>query len=485
MSTQAGILIGIAGYILIMVVVGAYAARRTHSVAEFAVAGRSLPLWLCTATIMATWFGGGVMIGVAGSAYEDGLYGGIADPFGASLALFLVGLLFVRLIRRLKLYSYIELLEQRFGRIPGVISALAAMISALMWVAGMLVAFGILFETLTGIPLEAGIIGGALIVIFYTSLGGMLAVALTDFVQMLMVAVGLVVLFVVVLHDAGGWAVVAARLPEGTFRLTPTENSLDAWLVYLRMWVILGLADIASQSLMQRAMSARSEAVAQNSFYLATIGYLFFGMIPVALGIIASTMIPGLENPEAVVPMLALEHLHPVAIAVFVGAVLAAIMSSCDSAILGAATVFSTNLLPLFRPSPSERLQLIVIRVGVPAGGIVSVIVALNANEVYDTVLDANMLILAAVIAPLILAVWWRKANRAGTLAGMAAGIATWLGVAAIRPEWPSDFLGFCACLATMLVVVPLTQRLDPPRKLVDHDGNAVELTDRLGVLRN
>jgi len=485
LDTRTVILIGIAGYVVIMVAVGAYAAKRTHSVAEFAVAGRSLPLWLCTATIMATWFGGGVMIGVAGSAYEDGLYGGIADPFGASLALFLVGLLFVRLIRRLKLYSYIELIEQRLGRIPGVIASLAAMVSPLMWVAGMLVAFGLIFETLTGIPLEVGIIGGALIVIFYTSLGGMLAVALTDFVQMLMVALGLIVLLVVVLHDAGGWAEVSSRLPEGTFRITPTEHSLEAWLVYLRMWVILGLADIASQSLMQRAMSARSEAVAQNSFYLATVGYMFFGMIPVLLGIIASAMIPGLENPETVVPVLALEHLHPVAIAVFVGAVLAAIMSSCDSAILAAATIFSTNLLPVFRHSPSERLQLIVIRLGVPIGGIFAVVVALNANEVYDTVLDANMLILAAVIAPLILGVWWRKANRAGTIAGMAAGIATWLVFSWVRPAWPSDFLGFCTCLATMLIVTPLTQTLDPPRRLVDHDGNEVELKDRLGILRS
>ena len=115
MSTQTVIIIGVAVYFAIMVVVGIYASRKTHSMAEFAVAGRQLPLWLCTATIIATWFGGGVMIGVAGSAYEEGMLGVIADPFGGAMALFLVGMFFVRMIRRLRLFSYIEFVEQRFG----------------------------------------------------------------------------------------------------------------------------------------------------------------------------------------------------------------------------------------------------------------------------------------------------------------------------------------------------------------------------------
>src|SRR5210317_12722 len=149
MATKTVILIGVAIYILIMIAVGIYSSRKTHSVAEFAVAGRNMPLWLCTATIVATWFGGGVMIGVAGSAYDDGMLGVIADPFGGGLALILIGLFFVRLIRRLRLYSFIEFVEQRFGFTAGVIASFGSITSSLLWVAGMLVAFGIIFETLT------------------------------------------------------------------------------------------------------------------------------------------------------------------------------------------------------------------------------------------------------------------------------------------------------------------------------------------------
>jgi len=301
---------------------------------------------------------------------------------------------------------------------------------------------------------------------------------------MSIIAIGLVMLLFVVLVDTGGWAPIAAQLPEHTFRMIPLEHSLDNWLFYLRAWLIFGFADIASQSLLQRAMSAKSERVAQNSFYAAAISYVGFAMIPVMLGIIASVTMPGLANSESVVPALALEHLHPVAIAIFVGALLAAIMSSCDSAILAAATVFGTNILPLIKRNPSERTQLLVIRLAIPVGGFLAVWFALNAGSVFDTVLNANMLMLAAVIAPFILGMWWQKANRTGALAGMSAGIVTWFVVSTFAADLPADLLGFVGCVLVMLVVTPLTQEFDPPRGLVDHDGNEVKLDNRLGIIR-
>ena len=484
MSTQTIILIGVGVYIVIMLMVGIYSSKKTHSIAEFAVAGRSMPLWLCATTIVATWFGGGMMIGGAGAAYDDGMLGVIADPFGGALCLVLIGLFFVRLIRRLRFYSFVEFIEQRFGTTAGAICGFISATSSLMWVAGMLVAFGVIFETLTGVPLAIGIIGGSIVVIAYTSLGGMLAVALTDFIQMMIIAVGLIMLLVVVLIDVGGWSAISSQLPEHTFRMIPLEHTLDRWLIYLRMWLIFGLGDIVSQSLLQRAMSAKSERVAQQSFYVGAVAYIGFAMIPVLLGIIGSVTMPGLENSESIIPALALEHLHPVAIAVFVGALLAAIMSSCDSAILAAATIISTNLLPLVKPDPSERLRLVVIRAAIPVGGALAVVGALNAQVVFDTILDANLLILAAVIGPFILGVWWRKANRMGALAGMWAGLGSWLLASTFWPELPGDLIGFGACMVTMFVVTPLTQTFDPPRGLVDHDGNEVELDNRLGVLR-
>ncbi|MDJ0939168.1 MAG: sodium:solute symporter family protein [Woeseiaceae bacterium] len=485
MSTQTVVFSGVSIYLLLMIVVGAYASKKTHTVTEFIVAGRSMPPLLLTTTIIATWFGGSAIMGSAGAAYDDGLLGVIADPFGAALCLVLVGLFFARLFRRLKLLTFIDFVDQRYGSIAAAFATVVSIVSNVGWVAGMLVAFGILLESLTNIPLEYGIVCGAVVVFIYTAVGGLWAVTLTDFIQMLIIMVGLVVLLAVVLVDVGGWGAVSSQLPEGRLRMIPADNTPSQWLNYLRAWLIFGIADIASSSLTQRALAARDEKTAVRSFYFGALGYLAFGMIPVTLGIIASVTMPELGDSESVIPALAIEHLHPAAIAVFVGAVLAAVMSSADSALLGAASLISNNLLPLFKKNPSDRLGLLVARLAIPVCGFVAVVIALKAQMVYDVIVDANILLLAAVIAPFILGVWWPKANRTGALAAMAAGFVAWLATRVIAPELPGDLIGLGVSLMTMLVVTPLTQTFDPPRSLVDTDGNPVELSDRLGIFRS
>ncbi len=483
MATETIIFIGVGIYIVLMLLIGAYASKKTHSATEFIIAGRNMPMFLCTATIIATWFGGGTMMGVSGSAYDDGLLGVIADPFGAALALLLIGLFFARIVRRLKLVTFVELVDQRFGKVAATISTFTTVVANIGWVGALLVAFALVFQSLTGTPLSIGIYGGAVIVIIYTMIGGLWAVALTDFVQISIIVVGILVLFVVVLIDVGGWGVISKQLPADAFRMIPLENNTGQWLNYLRMWVIFGLADIPSQTLLGRAMAAKSERAAQNSFYFAGVGYLLFAMVPVTLGIIASVTMPDLGDSESVIPTLAIHHLHPVAVAVFVGAILAAIMSSCDSALLAAASLISRNIFPLFHKDPSDQLTLTVARIAIPVVGVIGILVALKARVVFDVIIDANILALTATTVPFIMAVWWKKANKTGALSAMVAGFGTWLISRAIAPELPGDLIGLGVCLLTIITVSLLTQKSDPPRQARDSDGNPVELTNRLGTL--
>ena len=483
MSTENIIFTGVAIYMVIMISVGLYASRKTHTVAEFMVAGRSLPLWLCSVTVMATWFGGAMLLGGAGAAYGEGMFGVVEDPWGGALALLLVGFFFARLFRRMRIITVVDFMEQRFGKVAGVGLTITTLFANVLWVASMLVAFGTIFETLTSIPMQTGIIVGAIVIFTYTAVGGMWAVALTDFIQMIIIMIGLVILATVVLIDIGGWGAVAPQLPEHTFRMVPLENTRIEWLNYFRAITIIGVVDISAQTLFQRIASAKSERVAQNSFYIGGLGYLFFGLIPVMLGIIGSVTMPDLANPETIIPELAKVHLHPVAIAVFVGALLAAIMSTADSALLASASILSKNVLPFVKRDPSPRLSLLVARWAIPACGTISIFVALKIKVVFTLMVDANMLGLAAIIVPFIMGVWWKKANRTGALTAMAVGIAVWLTTLAMRPELPADFMGMLASLVTMLVVTPLTQEFDPPRPLRDSDGNEVDASDRLGTL--
>lgn len=483
MSTEATIFTGVAIYLVVMIVVGLYASGKTHTVTEFIVAGRGMPVWLCSATIIATWFGGGTMMGVSGSAYDNGMLGVIADPLGACLALFLIGFFFARLFRRMRILTVADFMQQRYGQVAAMAITAAALFSNISWVGAMLVGFGLIFQTLTGTPLLIGIVSGAIVIFVYTAIGGMWAVALTDFLQMVIIVAGLIMLLVVVLIDVGGWGAIWAQLPANTFRLLPRDNTGEVWLNYLRAWTIIGLVDISAQTLIGRALSAKSEQVAQNAFYLGGLGYLVFGMIPVTLGIIASVTMPELSDSEAVIPTLAIQHLHPVAIAVFVGALLSAIMSSADSALLACASLLSNNVLPLVKRNPSQRLGLIVARAAIPACGFIAIFVAMKFQVVFDLMLDANILGLAAIIVPFVMGMWWKKANRSGALSAMAVGLSAWLLTLFYAPGLPADFIGLGASFLTMLIVTPLTQKYDPPRPLHDYEGNPVEFANRLGTL--
>jgi len=170
-------------------------------------------------------------------------------------------------------------------------------------------------------------------------------------------------------------------------------------------------------------------------------------------------------------------------VAIFVGALLAAIMSSADSALLAAASVFSINVLPLIKSELSDRYRLLATRIAIPLFGSISVYVALEVQVVYDLIQDSNSVILVCVTIPFIVGVWWRKANRTGALVSMAVGFLTWFLAIVYAPGFPGDLLGLLTGLVAMLIATALTQNFDPPQPLRNSDGEEVEMKDRLGTL--
>jgi len=483
MATQTLILIGVGCYMAIMIAIGFYASRGAQSLSDFVVAGRKMPLWLCSISIFATWFGSGTMMGAATAAYEGDMLLMLGEPFSSGLALLLSGLFFARLYRRTRRLTWPEFFEARYGKVAGAFGAIADIIAGIIWLGGVLFTFGVLFQSLAGAPMAVGIFGGLFVIVVYTMIGGMWAVALTDFLQMLVFVAGMFVLLYFVLNDAGGWSAVVAQLPEHSFRPIPLEHTLKNWVEHTHVWMVLGVAGLAAASIIQRALSARTEAVAQNSFYLAAFGYVTIGLVPLMLGFTASVTMPELDDPNAVLTDLAIEHLHPVFVAVFVGAIVSAILSTSDSILLAAASIVSTNLLPLVKNEPSEKLRLQVVRFAIPVCGLLATYIAFNANRVVDVLIDSAAVLLAAIIVPFILCFWWEKANRSGALAGMFGGLITWLGASIAGTEIPSDLLGFGVSALAMVSVTLLTQKADPPRPLTDIEGNPVDLANRLGSL--
>lgn len=476
------IIAGLVVYLAIMLAIGLYASRRVESSADFVVAGRRLGIWLSTGTLAATWFGGGLCIGAASAAYSGGFLAVIADPFGAALCLFLAGLFYVRALRRTGVMTVASFFTHRFSRSSGLLASVCTIPAYVGWVASLMVAFGRILQSLAGVEPTTAILLGAAVVLVYTFAGGMWAVTLTDFVQLTILIVGMVVLTPILLSDMGGWSAIAAQIPTERFFLYPHEGDATAWFGYVRDWLVIGLGNLAGQDLIQRTLSSRDDNIAVRSAYYSGLIYVTIGFLPVLLGMAGAVLLPDLADPDLVMIALAEHYLPTFALILFVGALVSALLSSADSALLAPASVVGWDILRHFRPQADERTCLIVSRIAVVLFGLFALALALHKTSVYDLMVDSWSVLLATLFVPLTAGIWWSRANAAGSLASILVGAAAWLILLQITDTWPADLLAVPFALIALVVVSKATGSSHPPTPLTDHEGRPIRGRERFGI---
>ena len=204
-------------YLLASVGIGLYAARRVHSTKDFAVAGRTLPLPVVTATVFATWFGAETVLGIPATFVKEGLRGVVADPFGSSLCLILAGLFFARRLYRLNVLTIGDYYRIRYNRTVEVLCTLCIVASYLGWVSAQIKALGLIFHVVTdgAVAQPLGMVIGAAIVLTYTTFGGMFSVAILDFVQITVIMGGMLYIGSVISGLTGGVAAVLTHAGFG------------------------------------------------------------------------------------------------------------------------------------------------------------------------------------------------------------------------------------------------------------------------------
>ena len=476
------VLFGLGIYLLCMVAIGLYASRKVGTAEDFIVAGKRLSLPLCTGTLAATWFGGGICIGAASAAYQGGFLAVIADPFGAALCLFVAGFFYVRILRRMGLMTIASLFTTRFDKKAGLLASLCTIPAYVGWVASLMVAFGRILQSLTGIDPSTGILVAAAIVLLYTFAGGMWAVTLTDFVQVTILTLGLLILGPALLSDMGGWNALAAQIPAERFHLYPRNAGAADWFNYARDWLVIGLGNLAGQDLIQRSLSSRDEKVAYRSTYLAGILYMTVGLIPVFLGLAGSVILPNLANPDLVMMELALKYLPEAALILFVGALVSALLSSADSALLAPASVVGWDIMRFIKQDASERTALLISRISVLVFGLFALWLALDKTSVYDLMVDSWSVLLATLFVPLTGGIWWKKGNESGCLASIVVGFVSWQILLVISPSLPADLLAVPFAALAFVTVSLFTQRSAPPRPLRDGQGELVAFSKRVGT---
>src|SRR5688572_17406115 len=184
--------------------IGIWVSRRIHTESDYILAGRKLGYALTTFSIFATWFGAETIVGSAGRAYRDGVSLGSAEPFGYGLCLILMGLIFAAPLWRRKLTTLADLYRQRFSPAAERLAAVILIPGSVLWAAAQMRAFGqVLSISGDGMNVETALLIAAGFTILYTAVGGMLADALTDLIQGVVLAVGLVVVLLAVLPHVG------------------------------------------------------------------------------------------------------------------------------------------------------------------------------------------------------------------------------------------------------------------------------------------
>src|SRR3954469_7811867 len=193
-------------YLLVTIAIGLYAARRVKNTTDFAIAGRHLPLVMIVTTTFATWFGSETVLGIPAKFVNGGLGSVVEDPFGAGTCLILVGLFFAGKLYRMTLLTISDYYRERYGRAIEVDCSLIIMLSYLGWLSAQVTALGLVFNVLSAgaIPIALGMVIGVVSILAYTLFGGMWSVAVTDFIQMIVLVVGLLIIAFFAADQAGG-----------------------------------------------------------------------------------------------------------------------------------------------------------------------------------------------------------------------------------------------------------------------------------------
>ncbi|WP_086542074.1 sodium:solute symporter family protein [Algoriphagus antarcticus] len=441
-------------YLAITIAIGAWASKFVKGSNDFVLAGRSLPLFLSASALFATWFGSETIFGASSVYLEEGLQGVIEDPFGGALCLVLFGMFYLRPMYRMGVLTIGDVFKRIYGSKVEFLSTIFMVPVFFGYVAAQLVALSLILGTVTGLSITEGIVIAASIVVIYTFLGGMWAISITDFIQTIMIVLGLIVVSVLVTKEAGGIGVILVSAPAESFQFFP-DPGFNSWINYFGAWVILGLGSIPSQDIYQRVMSSKSEKVAVQSTYLAGGFYLTFGLLPLFIALGAKALYPELylENQQMLLPSMVLAHGGlPVQI-IFFGALISAIMSTASSGVLAPAALISENLIkPLFKEKLTDRHLLWILRISVLAVAIISVFMALQDSNIYELVAGASILLLVSLFIPLTTGLYWKKSSKVGAILSMSLGMLTYLIIDNFEPEISSHIYGLLASAIAMMV---------------------------------
>lgn len=449
-ATNILILVTIIAYLALVVFIGAKCSKQNKDTDDFFLGGRKLGPFVTAMSAEASDMSSWLLLGLPGVAYISGLADASWTAIGLAVGTYLNWLIVAKKIRRYSIkvdaITVPEFFTKRYRDTRKILQTAAAAIIVIFFIpytGSGFSACGKLFNSLFGVDYHTAMIISAIVIAVYTTLGGFLAASTTDFIQSIIMTIAIIVVFGFGVSVAGGWNAVmdnATALPgylslSNIYDATSGTASKYGVLTSCSM-LAWGLGYFGMPHILLRFMAARKEGELNLSRRVASIWVVISMAVAVLIGVVGLGMsnvgaietLEGSNSETVLVKIAQLLATHGWLCAIIAGVilagVLAATMSTADSQLLAAASSVTEDILAAkFNIKLSAKKQMVIARIAVLAISLFGIVIAWNPNSSVFKIVSFAWAGFGAAFGPIVLlALFWKRSNLAGAVAGMISG---------------------------------------------------------------
>ncbi|MEB2298604.1 sodium:solute symporter [Lysinibacillus xylanilyticus] len=388
-----------------LIIVGIIGIKKAKSEKDFVLAGSRLGYYSHVGCLAAVIIGGAATMGSTTLGYNYGVSGlWFVSMMGFGIAA--LGLFVVNKIGGYEVFTISQLLGKRFGEGTQLISAIVTAIYTLMVVVTQVIGMGNVIHVLLGWSLIPSMIIGGGIVLFYTILGGMWSITLTDIIQFIVMTIGVFfIMFPFSVNSVGGLTALFSSVPEA--HLSLTNIGWDRIFQYFLLY-FFGL--MVSQDIWQRVFTARNQKVAKSSAISAGVYSVFYGLVLSIVGMCALVLLPNLGDAQSAFTSLALEILPPGLLGLVLASVCSALMSNASGAIFASATLITNDIIKVYvKKDMTDRDIINTSRMVILGLGVLAIIFSVWIQNILVALDMAYAILSGAIFVPLIIGLYWKR----------------------------------------------------------------------------
>jgi solute:Na+ symporter, SSS family len=407
----------IAGYFLIIALVGWAGIRKAKTKDDYLVAGRNLGSSLYLGTLSAVVLGGASTIGTVKLGYSYGISGvWLCTTIG--MGIIILSTVFAGPLLKMRLYTVSQVFARRCHVSVRVTSATIMLAYDLMVAVTSVIAIGSVLQVMFGLSFSVSVLLGGGMVVLYSTLGGMWSLTLTDIIQFIIMTVGMMfILMPASIIKSGGWQQFIQKLPGSYFQLS--SIGIDKIILF---FVIYLFGILIGQDIWQRVFTARTPGVARIAGFGAGVYCVLYGVCGSLIGMAGKILLPNLSNADDAFAAITREVLPIGLSGVVAAAALAALMSTASACLLASSTIIIEDISPVMRPGKPVGLK--VGRILTFAMGLVMLGLALMVKDVLSALTLAYNLLVGGMLIPLIGVIFWARTTSLGAMLSMLFGIA-------------------------------------------------------------